>query len=584
VEDIEQALADQANDPGNDSGADAKVLAGLQQLKSIAAQVVTDQEADAPGSTDDNPTDADDPTTDDGDEPASADSVRFADIDPAAPCPAASDCGHPAGTHANTDSGDNSGPCSTPGCDCKGAVATTAAVPAPQATTDGVPAPANADPNALDADTNAPVAADPNEPDLAPGEVQGPAFTIPVGVIEGVETSDSRMIAPNALTWRTPPLPLTAQFETDEGHDGGRIVGRIDSVTRDGSTITAQGVFDTSPDGLEAARRVGASMFRGVSVDIVDATTTETVTELDPDGFPIGFSLLVESGVIAGWCITPIPAFEGCFIVLGDGTDASAPAEIPMTAAGRAPSMNLIDLTECAPCQAEAVTAAGTLAPPTEWFNDPELGDYTPITVTDEGQVFGHIAAWGVCHTGIPGRCQTAPHSRTNYAHFRTGRVMTSEGELVATGRLTMGAGHAGLHASPTETMAHYDNTATAVADVVAGEDEYGIWVAGAIRPGVTDEQVYALRASPISGDWRKVGASMELHAALCVNTPGFPIPASLAASGETLAMVATGAAIIEAHRPAPDPEPIAMTPMERALSPLLDLSADRLRDDMASI
>ena len=137
----------------------------------------------------------------------------------------------------------------------------------------------------------------------------------------------------------------------------------------------------------------------------------------------------------------------------------------------------------------------------------------------------------------------TAPHSASNYAYFRTGSVLTDDGE-VATGRITMDTKHAGRAMSASATVTHYENTGAGVADVAAGEDAYGIWIAGAIRPGVTDEQVRTLRASPLSGDWRKVRGSLELMAALAVNTPGFPVPrpAALAASGfEVESLVASG-------------------------------------------
>src|SRR3546814_3252208 len=83
--------------------------------------------------------------------------------------------------------------------------------------------------------------------------------------------------------------------------------------------------------------------------------------------------------------------------------------------------------------------------------------------------------------------------------------------------------------------ISHYDNTGTTVAYVTVGEDKHGIWVAGTLRADATPEQVRALRAAPMSGDWRKVGAGMELVAVLGVNVPGFPIPRprALVAAGQ---------------------------------------------------
>jgi hypothetical protein len=78
---------------------------------------------------------------------------------------------------------------------------------------------------------------------------------------------------------------------------------------------------------------------------------------------------------------------------------------------------------------------------------------------------------------------------------------------------------------------------------VAVGEDAHGIWVAGALRPDVTADKVRALRASPLSGDWRRIGNNLELVAALAVNTPGFPIPrpSGLVASGHVQSLVASG-------------------------------------------
>lgn len=185
---------------------------------------------------------------------------------------------------------------------------------------------------------------------------------------------------------------------------------------------------------------------------------------------------------------------------------------------------------------------------PAEWFVDPELKMPTPVTVTREGRVFGHIAQWGVCHVGLglsigmDDTCTEAPHSPTNYAYYRTGVVDTDQGEIPV-GNLTMGIGHAPDKASARATIAHYDNVNAVVADVVTGEDEFGIWFSGAMRPNLTDDQIRAFKGATLSGDWRMIGGELELVAALAVNVPGFGIPRlSLAASGgRQTALVAAG-------------------------------------------
>ena len=179
---------------------------------------------------------------------------------------------------------------------------------------------------------------------------------------------------------------------------------------------------------------------------------------------------------------------------------------------------------------AMSMVAGGVLTKPAEAFKDPKFTGPTPVTIEGD-RIFGHIATWGVCHIGIQDTCVTAPHSQTNYAHYRTGVVFTDEGRIPV-GQITMSTGHASIKANAKDAVAHYDNTGSVVADVVAGEDAFGIWFAGVLRPNLTDEQVAALAASALSGDWRRTANGLELVAALAVNVPGFPIPrTSLAAS-----------------------------------------------------
>ena len=188
-----------------------------------------------------------------------------------------------------------------------------------------------------------------------------------------------------------------------------------------------------------------------------------------------------------------------------------------------------------------AVTASAVPLPPLAWFTNPGFSELTPITITDDGRVFGHIAPWGTCHVGMPG-CVTAPFSQTEYAYFLTGGEKTSDGVTVPVGKLTVGGGHADPNAGFVAAAEHYDNVGTAVASVFAGEDEYGIWVAGMIVPGVSHESVTALQRSPISGDWRRIGGHLELVAAHAVNVPGFPVPRAKVkfAAGDQLSLVAS--------------------------------------------
>lgn len=176
----------------------------------------------------------------------------------------------------------------------------------------------------------------------------------------------------------------------------------------------------------------------------------------------------------------------------------------------------------------ETITAsnyAGLERPPTEWFQDPKFTEVTPLTVTDDGRVFGHGAAWGTCHTSFGDACVTPP-SEGEHAYFRLGEVVTADGSRVAVGTLTLGTGHAPTrNFTASQAAEHYDNTGTVVAVVASGEDDHGIWVAGAVRPGTPPNRVAELQAASLSGDWRRIGGKLRLVAFLAVNRPGFPIP-----------------------------------------------------------
>jgi hypothetical protein len=191
-----------------------------------------------------------------------------------------------------------------------------------------------------------------------------------------------------------------------------------------------------------------------------------------------------------------------------------------------------------------ALAASGSVwAPPTAWFTDPGLSLPTPITVTDDGRIYGHAAQWGSCHIGQEGVCVQPPHEE-QHPYYRTGEVKCDDGSRVAVGQITVGTGHAPLHMGASPAAEHYDNTGAAVADVAVGNDAHGIWVSGAVRPGADPLKVYELQAAgQVSGDWRRIGGQLRLVGLLAVNVPGFPVPKMRArvASGEPQALVAAG-------------------------------------------
>jgi len=188
----------------------------------------------------------------------------------------------------------------------------------------------------------------------------------------------------------------------------------------------------------------------------------------------------------------------------------------------------------------EAQGEMSLLYPPKSWFEDPELSMKTPLTVTEEGRVYGHLAAWNECHRDVGMKaCVLAPKSQKNYEPFHLGTVFTAEGEPVRVGKIVMDTRHAGINLNYRAAAIHYDDTGDEVAVVRAGEDKFGIWVAGSVVPEADERKVAKLRRSPLSGDWRALDGHLELTAALAVNVPAFPV---FAMDGdERLALVAAG-------------------------------------------
>lgn len=187
-------------------------------------------------------------------------------------------------------------------------------------------------------------------------------------------------------------------------------------------------------------------------------------------------------------------------------------------------------------------------------FEMPEPDEITALTITADGRVFGHLAAYDSCHIGFAEICVSPPVSASAYAYFHQGEIRTDAGAL-AVGKITLGTGHASLHASARAAAEHYDNTGSAVAVVRARDGALGPWLSGRILPGVTDDRVDELRRSGISGDWRGIrrnSTALELVAVLAVNVPGFPVPRTraLAASGFR-SLVAAG---IQRRRTVPVP------------------------------
>jgi hypothetical protein len=384
------------------------------------------------------------------------------------------------------------------------------------------------------------------------------------------------------LLGEAPPLPppdAEGRITVAEGSVADALLVTTSARIRS-ATIVALPAF------VEATIHLAADMVPGMSPSGKPCSCDETAPDYDPecacgDGAPMpggGMSLAMappplvpgEAPMMPGTepcsCNPTDPNFSPeCTMDDGEGDVIEVEVSVPVE------SDDVTTLPDGTPCSTDpndplfdpacvededevevhvevplaAVTAgAAPMEPPAAWFSAPKLSGPTPLTVTDKGQVYGHLAAWGSCHIShTHNGCVTPPHSSAGYAYFRTGSIITAEGSEIPVGHVTLDTRHAGERLSASAAAAHYENTGSVVADVVAGEDQFGIWVAGAVRPGVTPAQIRALRAAPLSGDWRRIGSSLELVAALSVNVPGFPVPRpkGLVAGGVVRSLVASG-------------------------------------------
>jgi hypothetical protein len=181
------------------------------------------------------------------------------------------------------------------------------------------------------------------------------------------------------------------------------------------------------------------------------------------------------------------------------------------------------------------IVAAGHIieipeVPPAWWFDEPvDVSAHGALTVTDEGRIYGYLAPDGIAHRSFPGRRVTVPMGRVDYGRWMGGEAIVAGGGRVVAGPITMECGHLPPEAaSAADTrMQHYDNTCAVVAKARVGENRHGVWIAGALEPGVSADQVSRMLACRLSGDWAphpERPGWREFVAALLVPVPGFPM------------------------------------------------------------
>lgn len=332
----------------------------------------------------------------------------------------------------------------------------------------------------------------------------------------GVPTGDGRIIDPAGGSSRDLPLPLMFQQRSEDGHGGAQVVGRIESLRISDGMVTATGSMLDAAYGTDVMELLEAGVI-GPSVDLDDVEYVMDDQE----------RVVLTRWRVSGATLVAIPAFADVSLTLDPEPalpmDAvAAPAEEQWLYASAAPAKPL---------------------PPLEWFAQPDLDRLTPLTISDTGRIFGHIGGRDTCHVGLPG-CVTPPMGHSDYSHFHVAAQEVQGGFTLPVGTLVAGPRHADPQLAFRAAQEHYDDVDARVAKVVAGEDEFGIWVAGWMLPDAKPEAVEVFKSSPVSGDWRWIGGQLELIAVCSVNTPGFPVPRARVAfsnQSQTALIASTG-------------------------------------------
>ena len=375
----------------------------------------------------------------------------------------------------------------------------------------------------------------------------------------GVPTGDRRKFEVGGIGHRDLPLPLLYQLQTADGHEQSVVVGRILGVSVNDEEAYGYGDWLDTEHTTAAQDRM-ASGIGGVSVDLDDVeyelrvpgTATKWLAAeqcSDETGECAMHEFVVTKGRIAAATIVAIPAFADAKLEIYEGVDEegllAAFDELPMAEDSESCGCGMAASAiqgYCTPVNGGVTAAITSFTPPRAAFEDPHFTALTGLTFDDKSYpgyiaVRGHIGDWKVQHMGLPG--QKLPRSRSGYSYFHLAPIYTAEGDEVYTGKILYAGSHPSMEAGLIAAAQHYDTLPTA-AFVCAGEDQFGVWVAGVLAPNLSDEAKLTITTRPPSGDWRYVGRDLEMIAVLAVGVPGFPVVRARSEGGRVRALVAS--------------------------------------------
>lgn len=374
-------------------------------------------------------------------------------------------------------------------------------------------------------------------------------------------TGDGRLLKSGGANSRE--LPQTFKFD----HEGLTPVGRVDQIIlHDDGNIEGWGWLADVPKAHEAAFAIDTKMLRHNSIELADIKAD---IEIDWDTMEVLIDFTEWS--FAGTALVSRPAFKDATVELTEELvaswrDADTPLEIT---AGFEVNVELK--------LPEMVASAATTVPFAD-FHIPESAEPHKIVIDEEGRVYGHLAQWNEPHRSYVDQLRYCPRPRDGYTSFNHAGPLTEKGQ-VGTGPIFAVGGHSkrsirGL--SREEIAEAYGGIENAWADVRVSEGAHGPWVSGRLRPGLSDETIYAVRASHISGHW--VGD--ELLAIVSCNVPGFNPGAGFATveDGRVVELVASFASPPEPNETVTVPATMSIngstftfTPQVETFGPIVD-------------
>lgn len=332
-------------------------------------------------------------------------------------------------------------------------------------------------------------------------------------------TGDGRMLMSSGAGVRNLPRTFNFQFAEGMGHEGAVPVGRIDQVTfDDDGNIEGYGWLLDSEQGRQAAVLIATQTQRHNSIELADAKAD---IDIDWDSMEIRidfteWNLAATTGVAR-------PAFADATVELPDEMMAAIfDTEAPLVVAAEGTFDIRVDM------KIPEITASAATTVPWADFHIPESPEPHKIVVDADGRVYGNLAVWGEPHRGFVDQLRTAPRPTDGYTGFNHSGPLTERG-AVGTGPIFAVGGHAkkSVRGMDRQQIADaYGGIENTWADVRVTEGVHGPWVSGRLRPGLSDETIYACRASHISGHW----LGDELVAIVSCNVPGFKPGAGFAA------------------------------------------------------